>query len=250
MPTAPSCVARGGGASRSYAGKRLGRYNRSMVMAGRASAALEQLLDVGELELDISRAAVIALARERRLLHVAKKRVHLNGVEAAPCTHAAVAGHGGKHMVKPLGDDETALALGKLVGEIAHQALKVALAEQSRDLAHDDRRLTEGLDHETEPLEVRRRPGEPLGGFSVELDHFGDQQHLAGEAAIGESLLQALIDQPLMGRVLIDDNKRIFRLGDDEGVVHLRPRRAEGKSDGAVVVGAHVGEGAWRGDWG
>src|SRR4029078_7678442 len=103
MPTAPSCMARCCAAS-----------NRRRLY----SAALEQLLDVGELELDISRAAVIALARERRLLHVAKKRVHLNGVEGAACTTAAVAAHGGKHMVKPLGDDETALALGKLVGEI------------------------------------------------------------------------------------------------------------------------------------
>src|SRR5262245_54457275 len=152
-------------------------------------------------------------------------------------------------MVEALGDDEAPLAFGKLAGKITHQALDVALAEQSGNLAHDDRRLAEGLDNEPEPLEVSCRTGEPLGGFSVELDYFGDEQHLAREAAIGEGLLQALIDQPLVRSVLIDDDERIFRLGDDEGVVHLRPRGAERKGHGAVVVSAHMGDGAWRGDW-
>ena len=41
---------------------------RSLQLIRRALAPLEQLLDIGELELDIGRTAVIALARERRLL--------------------------------------------------------------------------------------------------------------------------------------------------------------------------------------
>src|SRR5215475_14459984 len=59
-----------------------------------ASAALEQLLNVGELELDIGRAPVVALAGEGRLLHVAQQGVHLLRREPPPRPHAAVAGHG------------------------------------------------------------------------------------------------------------------------------------------------------------
>ena len=79
------------------------------------------------------------------------------GVEAAAGAHAAVTGHGGEHVVEALGDDETPLAFGKLVGEIAQQILDVALAEQRRHLAHDDGRRAEGLDHEAETLQARRR---------------------------------------------------------------------------------------------
>ena len=74
-----------------------GRYNRSLVMAGHDEVwlpALEQLLDVGKLQFHVGRAAVIALAREGRLLHVAEKRVHLLGIEPAAGAHAAVTGHG------------------------------------------------------------------------------------------------------------------------------------------------------------
>ena len=155
------------------------------------------------------------------------------GVEPAPGPHAAVAGHGRQHVVEPLGDDEAPLPLGKLVGEVAQQPLDVALAEQRRDLAHDDRGGAEGLDHEAEPLEVLGSGAEPLGALGVELDHFGDQQELPRQAAIGEGLFQALIDEPLMRRVLIDDDERVLGLGDDEGVVELRPRRAQRIVDGA-----------------
>ncbi len=48
------------------------------------SAPPEQALDVGELELDIGRAAVVALAGAGRLLHLAQKRVHLLGLERRP----------------------------------------------------------------------------------------------------------------------------------------------------------------------
>ena len=125
------------------------------------------------------------------------------------------------------GDDEAPLAFGKLVGQIAQQPLDVALAEQRRHLAHDHRGRAESLDHEAETLKLGGSAGEPVGGLGVELDHFGDQQHLAGEAAIGEGPLQPLIDEALMGCVLIDDDERVLRLGDDEGVVHLGTRSAE-----------------------
>ena len=91
-------------------------------------------------------------------------------------------------------------------------------------------------------------PARRSAAFGVELDHLGDQQHLAGEAAIGEGLLQPLIDEALMRSVLIDDDEGGLGLGDDEGVVHLRPRGAERIGDGVALVGARMGgaRSAWR----
>ena len=105
------------------------------------------------------------------------------------------------------------------------------------------------LDHEAEPLELGSGGREPLGASGVELDHFGDQQHLPRQAAIGERLLQAFIDEPLMRRVLIDDDEGILRLGDDEGVVELRPRGAERIGERRCRRCLGVSVGARRGDW-
>ena len=69
-------------------------------------------------------------------------------------------------------------------------------------------------------------PAKRSGGLFLQLDHFGDEQELARDAAIGEGPLQPLIDEALMGRVLVDDDEGIFGGGDDEGVVELGAGRA------------------------
>lgn len=116
------------------------------------SAAREQLLDVGELELDMGRAAVVALPGKGRALHVAEQRVHLLGIEPPACPHAAVAGHRGQNMIEPPGKEARlsfVLGLGKFGGKVGEQALDVAGPEQRRDFAHQDRSGAERLDHET-----------------------------------------------------------------------------------------------------
>ena len=229
MPTAPSCMARCCAASSSYPRNRFGRYNRSMVMAGRASAPLEQLLDVGELELDIGRAAVIALAGEAASPPCRAAARSSLGIEAASGAHAAVAGHGGEHMVEPL------LRRRELPSPSASSSARSRIrpcmlpwpssAGTSRTMTARLGRTPRPRDRAARARPARRRAASR--GFGVELDHLGDQQHLAGEAAIGEGLLHPLVDQALMGGVLIDDDERSLGLGDDEGLVHLRPRRAE-----------------------
>ncbi len=88
-------------------------------------------------------------------------------------------------------------------------------------------RGAERLDHETEALKLGGGGAEARSGLAVELDHLRDEEDLAGDAAIGERPLQPLIDEALMRGVLIDDDQRVLGLGDDEGVVDLRARRAE-----------------------
>src|ERR1700747_3086325 len=56
------------------------------------SSPAKKLLYVGEFELDVSGAAVIALTAMRRRLHLAQECVHLIGIETASGAHAHVAG--------------------------------------------------------------------------------------------------------------------------------------------------------------
>src|SRR6185437_16497667 len=61
----------------------------------------------------------------------------------------------------------------------------------------------------------------------VELDHFGEEEELALDAAIAEMLLHPLVDEAFMRGVLVDDDDAALGLRDDIGVVKLRPRGAE-----------------------
>ena len=58
--------------------------------------------------------------------------------------------------------------------------------------------------------------------------HFGQQQGLALDCVSRQGGLHAFMDQAFMGGVLVDDDQPVGGLGDDIGVVQLRPRRAQG----------------------
>src|SRR5205085_5210381 len=80
-----------------------------------ASPPPEQPLDVAELELDVSRAAVIALAGIRRRLHLAQQRVHLVGLEAAAGAHRAVARHGGGDVKEAAIERQRFVTFGEMI---------------------------------------------------------------------------------------------------------------------------------------
>ncbi len=85
-----------------------------------------------------------------------------------------------------------------------------------------------------ERLQDQAKLGELAGALGqaghvrrIEFDHLRKQQPLAGDARTGERGLDALVDQPLVGRVLIDDDDAVLGLGDDVGLVNLAARRAQ-----------------------
>ena len=104
----------------------------------------------------------------------------------------------------------------------------VDLAEQARrPAAHRDGARTERLDDEAVAGELVGARDQPLDVGLVELDDLGDQQDLAGDAALLQRRLHALVDEPLVRRVLIDDDDAVAGLGDDVGLVHLGARGTE-----------------------
>ena len=96
-----------------------------------------------------------------------------------------------------------------------------------RRLAHRDRARAERLDGEAEARELVGARQQPLDVGLVELDDLGDQQDLPRDAAALERRLHALVDEPLMRGVLVDDDQAVARLRHDVGLVHLRARGAE-----------------------
>jgi hypothetical protein len=133
-------------------------------------------------------------------------------------------------LIEPAGKKAAAITLllrGERIGKVGKQALGVAGAEQRGHLAHEHGRSAERLDHETEALKLRRGSAKARSRFAVKLNHLGDEEELPGDAAICKGALQPFIDEALVGRVLVDDDQGVFRLGDDEGVLDLRTRRAE-----------------------
>src|SRR6266404_6864993 len=106
----------------------------------------EQTLDVGELQLHVSRTAVVALAGIGRSFHFPQQRVHLLALEPAPGAHRAVAGHGGGHMHEAALARQRLVPLRHVLGEIAHECAGVDLAKERGGLAHGDRAGPERLD--------------------------------------------------------------------------------------------------------
>ena len=72
-----------------------------------------------------------------------------------------------------------------------------------------------------------RAADEPIGGGALELDDLRYQQRLARDAARRQLMLHALVDETLMGGMLVDDDDAVGGLRHDVGLVQLGARRAE-----------------------
>ena len=129
---------------------------------------------------------------------------------------------------------------GQAIGEVADQAIDIGLAREGRGFAHGDGAGAEAFEIEPEAFQLGRRFFEAGAILLGQFDDHRDQLGLAGDRAGGELGLEALIDQPLMGGVLVDQQQAIGVLGDDEIFEHLRPGGAEREFD---ELGAGLGDG-------
>ena len=138
-----------------------------------------------------------------------------------------MAGEGAEPRVEPSGEALRAVLGGEIGGEVADEAVEIAAGEERRRLAHEDRARAEGLDDEPEGGEFLRMGRKERRGAGIEVDDHGMEQDLALDPAPLPVALQGLVDDPLVGRVLVDEDEAVRRLGDDIGLVELGARRPE-----------------------
>src|ERR1700732_5328921 len=110
---------------------------------------------------------------------------------------------------------------------------------------HRDRAWAEWLDHETE---FREQGASVLDQFNIGLSQFDDrrnEQRLARDVLARAGFLQALIYKPLMRGVLVNNDDAIAGLGNNIGIVDLRPRGAERRFNifwrGWLLMRARIG---------
>ena len=90
---------------------------------------------------------------------------------------------------------------------------------------------------EAEPVEVRRGGDQALGVVRVSSTTSGISSPWRAMPPAARSALQALVDEALVGGVLVDDDDAVPGLGDDVGLVELRAGRAERMVDRLGRVG-------------
>ena len=94
---------------------------------------------------------MVALAGERRLLHIPQERVHLFRRQPPARADTAVAGHGGENVIEPVAQHVSSLpvlGLHEHPCEIGEEASRVARPQQRRNLAHGNRLRSETFNHE------------------------------------------------------------------------------------------------------
>ena len=199
----------------------------------------------------IGRPAVVALAGVGRRLDLAEERVHLRRLEPPPGADRAVAGHGRGDPVEPVAERVAVRSHSAISSARSRtSAAGIDRAEHRRRLAHRHRARSEAARRRGR---ARRAPPRARRAASTssarQIDDVRDEQDLAGDAVGLEPALQPLIDQPLVRRVLVDDDQPVLGLRDDIGLVDLRPRRAERAAtvaSGGGVGSLHVGRGLRR----
>ena len=101
-------------------------------------SAAEQPLDVGQLQLHIGGAAVVALAGMGRGFHLAQERVHLGGVERAPRAHAGMAGERAADRLQFFLERERLIHLGQFVGEIGVKTNQAQVTAEAQKVVADE----------------------------------------------------------------------------------------------------------------
>ena len=184
---------------------------------------------------------MIADLGARRFLHLAQKRVHLLGPQAPAGADRTVAGHGGEHMI------ELALERGggspflEAVDEVRDQLTKLPRGRAPWRFANGDRAGTEGLDE-------RPSSSRSFACSRSLAQSEGSRSTISGVSMICRSTprvdlfpLQPLVDEALMGGMLIDDDETVSRLRDDVILMQLGARSAKRKG---FASAARVGSGA------
>ena len=115
----------------------------------------------------------------------------------------------------------------QLVQHIPQQRRRRHRAQNGRGFAHRHRAAAKGFDPKAQLRQVLRHLQKPRRIRAGKLNDFRDQQRLRLDPRFRHLPFQPLIDQPLMGRMLIDNHHPGCRLRDDVILMQLRARRPQ-----------------------
>ncbi len=119
--------------------------------------------------------------------------------------------------------------LSDVVRQIFQHAGSINVPQQRRRLAHKNSARPECLDDKSKLRKFFRARRNRFRFARIEFNNFRNEQTLPAHAAIRQHLLHALIDKPLVRRMLIDNDNAILSLRDDIRLMNLRPRRTKRK---------------------
>ena len=114
-----------------------------------------------------------------------------------------------------------------LIENVAQERLNRDSTQKGRGFADGDGAGAEGFDNQPEGCKVIGM-GQQALGIRAKADDLGDQECLTRDAVLIHLVLEALIDQPLMGGMGIDDDHARLGLGDDVVFMELRAGGTQG----------------------
>src|SRR5262245_57298182 len=102
-----------------------------------------------------------------------------------------------------------------MLREIVDQPSCVDIAQHGWSFAHGDGARTECLYHQTKSLQLLGAGHEPRSIRLVKFDDLRNEKDLARNPGLFDGCLHPLVNDALMGSVLVDDDKSIVRLRHD-----------------------------------
>lgn len=177
---------------------------------------------------------MVALAAALGDLHVAQQGVHFRQRQASIGTDRSVAGHGPEQFVQMRLDTVAGAVLQQVGDDVAYQLGRLRLLEQRRDLSDRQGFRAQSLQLEAQTLEPA---GVLLGAIRLALadrDRLRHQQRLTTQAFAGHRHLEALVGDPLVGRVHVHQHQAVGVLGEDVDALELR----QGVTQRGDVLGA------------
>ena len=115
-------------------------------------------------------------------------------------------------MLQPLLERKRGPLLTYLVDKITHQSLHGHFTKKCRRLAHHDGAVPEAFNNKPQFFKLRRMREKKCAIIAVKINNLGNEKPLRRHTALDQSLFHPLINNPLMGSMLIDDDDRIFGL--------------------------------------
>ena len=211
-----------------------GRRRRTISAASRpcqrfSAPPAEQPLDVLAPELDIGRPAVIALAGERASPPSAA------GARSSPRARSRRPARTLPWQATPASDRLQRLRQAeRRSGASARSAARSRTsspADAWPSRAGSSRTSTapapNGSTTRPSSASSAARASSRARSAALQLDHLGQQQRLPAHAAVAQLGLQPLVDDPLVRRVLVDQDQAGRGLGQDLAAVQLGPRRTQ-----------------------